>query len=334
MIELSVVIPTRNRAIYLKDAIESIFKQTLNEDLFEVLIIDNGSTDETARVVRELSAKTKRIKYFFAPEPGLHVGRHLGAKEAKGEILVYADDDILATPDWLNSVKKRFEDSDVALLGGKILPMWEGEIPSWIDLFKSEPQYGWTIGFLSLLDFGDESKLIPADYVYGCNFSIRKSVLYECGGFHPDGMPQELIRYRGDGESALSRNIMTKGYAAVYEPLAAVYHRVPPQRLTVEYFCQRAFNQGVSESFTEIRACGGLSKPVPEPEQVNSPSFIEYLKKILNRTCNRSGDDIHLKYNNLKEQFAEAYKKGKDYHRLEVERDPALLKYVLKDNYY
>ncbi len=329
---LSVIVPTRNRALFLKDALESILKQNLCKEEFEVLVVDNGSTDQTAEVVEEFIAKSNQIRYFFAPEPGLHVGRHLGAREAKGEILVYVDDDIIATSDWLEAIKNAFNNPKVALVGGKILPKWEGDVPEWINLFKHEVEYGWTIGYVSLLDFGNVPREIPAYYVYGCNFSIRKSVLFECGGFHPDSMPQELIQYRGDGESALSLTIMGKGYKSFYEPKASVYHRIPPERLTLDYFCRRAFNQGVSDSYTEIRRKHGLDNVFPRNSE--KASLLSRRLEKLSRLFMHWKTKIVPEQHPVKKQIIRAYEKGKSYHRKQVAKDPKLLEYVLKENYF
>jgi hypothetical protein len=106
---------------------------------------------------------------------------------------------------------------------------------------------------LSILDFGETVKEIPPEYRWGCNFSVRKRIVLEAGGFHPDGFPQEMIQYRGDGETAVSKYIHGKGYKAIYNPKASVYHFVPQNRMTQDYFCKRAFNQGISDSFAEMR---------------------------------------------------------------------------------
>ena len=75
---LSVIIPTRNRADFLQLALQSLQSQTLPADLFEVLVIDNGSTDNTEQIVASLQQQLGNVRYFFDPTPGLHVGRHLG----------------------------------------------------------------------------------------------------------------------------------------------------------------------------------------------------------------------------------------------------------------
>ncbi|MDR4508955.1 MAG: glycosyltransferase [Candidatus Brocadiaceae bacterium] len=328
---VSVIIPTRNRAKCLKVAIESISGQSLDSSEYEIIVMDNGSTDDTARIVNEINVKSPHIRYYIAPEPGLHVGRHLGARMARGDILAYVDDDIIATPDWLLAIRDAFKDPGVAMVGGKILPKWEGDVPDWVDLFKVETEGGWTNGYLSLLDLGDTTKNISALYVYGCNFSIRKPVLFECEGFHPDGMPHERIQYRGDGETALSRAVMKKKYKTIYEPRATVYHLVPPERLTIEYFCLRAFNQGVSDSYAEIRRKYELQK-INDIFSDRALTLWDNLRKQIRPIMfwrHRRGDQLHT----VKRKAAMAYEEGILFHRKQVKNDPELLEYIVKKTY-
>ena len=254
MIVLSVIIPTRNRASYLQQALASITKQSYPMDFFEVIVIDNGSTDNTRQVVESFQHQLRNIRYFYDSTPGLHVGRHLGMKMAKAEILVYADDDIEAFPTWLEAIAESFKNQDVVLVGGKNLPKFECDPPAWImKMWRKNKDGNRVLSYLSILDLGDQIKEIHPYYVFGCNFSIRKDILLNSGGFHPDSMPQELIKYRGDGETHVSAFIKRKRLKTLYHPRASVFHMVPQNRLTETYFCKRAYLQGISDSYTQVR---------------------------------------------------------------------------------
>ena len=333
MIEISVIISTKNRALYLENAVESIISQGLKTDLYEIIVVDNGSSDNTKKVVETLNKKFgERIRYLYATIPGLHVARHAGAKIAIGKILTFTDDDIIAAKGWLEGILKSFCDSNVALVGGKVLPKWEGEVPQWINAFKKKIEFGWTIGYLSLLDFGNAPKEIPGKFVFGCNFSIRKGVLLECGGFHPDGMPEELIQYRGDGETALAKAVQARGYKIMYEPKAAIYHRIPPERLTTEYFCHRAFSQGVSESYTEIRHQHGLDK-LSLSSSVPRRTLIARVKKIGMKVFPKKRSS-HNALHPIRQQVAKAREAGKSFHKSQVDQDPKILEHVLQKTYF
>lgn len=192
---------------------------------------------------------------MYAPEPGLHTGRHAGMEAAKGEILVFADDDIEALPTWLKSIKKCFSDPLVAMVGGNNYPMFLQNPPKWIlNLWKRHNFSGYrAIPALSVVEFCKASIEISPYWVWGCNFAIRKDVLLAAGGFHPDGMPEDLIRFRGDGETHVSRFVAESNMKCVFHPGASVYHKIPASRMTYQYFFQRGFNQGVSDSYTDLR---------------------------------------------------------------------------------
>lgn len=252
---ISVVIPSRNRAELLASALESLTRQTLSIDKFEVLVIDNGSTDNTAATVKLFSEKLPSLRYFYEPEPGLHSGRHLGMLEARGEILVFGDDDIEALPTWLASIESAFSEPDVAMVGGNNLPMFLNSPPLWLKNMweRSSVLNGRALPWLSIIELKGLKREFSPYLVWGCNFSIRKATLLAAGGFHPDGMPKELIRFRGDGETHVSRFVAESDMKCLFHPGASVYHKVTPERMTIEYFRQRGFNQGVSDSYTTLR---------------------------------------------------------------------------------
>ena len=312
---VSVVIPTLNRCKALSYLLDSIAKQTIEPNLFEVIAVDNGSVDSTIDVLDSFVKIMPNIRYYHDPSPGLHVGRHKGLKEAKTDILVYVDDDSLPTPSWLEGVLDSFIDERVVLVGGKVLPKFEAPPPFWLqDMWKDNHPEGKVLGYLSIMDFRDQIKEIDPHYVFGCNFAIRKSILLEAGGFHPDGMPDKLIRFRGDGETYVSNFIQKMGYKALYNPKASVFHCIPKERMTVKYFCKRAFNQGISDSYTDIRT--GRKRSA---KHFLMRKFKYYILKGMGRKIQA---DINKSYWN-----------GYQYHQKEVESDPSLLNWVLKTDY-
>ncbi len=340
MVILSVIVSTRNRGEYLKDTLVSIKNQEFPEEQYEILLIDNGSTDNTKEIVKTLNdSGGKKIAYFYEEKPGLHHARHRGAKESKGEILVYTDDDIIAERRWLCEVLNSFQKEEIALVGGKILPQWEAPVPDWIDLFWETGDEGRYLVALSLLDLGDKPKIIPPRYVWGCNFALRKVILYECGGFHPDALPEELICYRGDGESGLTESVFRRGYKIFYNPLAVVYHRIPPERMTIEYFCKRAFNQGISDSYTAIRnrLLSG-NKRLPKKKEGFAAAGIKMVisrfKEIISQRNIRQMQNRVSEYAVIKDLVEKSWRKGVKYHRLCLRRKKELLSYVMKKDYF
>lgn len=257
--QLSVIIPTRNHADLLERTLASLSRQQYPSERFEIIVIDNGSADRTPAVCESWAARFPHFSCVFESEPGLHVGRNLGMKLAEADILVYTDDDIQAEPSWLASIAQAFEDPEVALVGGNNLPDYESPSPPWLEGMKRQVPLGWALPALSLLDFGSEPSDIDPGYVWGCNYSIRKSLLMEIGGFHPDGMPTELLHLRGDGESYVSSEVLRRGKRVWFSPGATIRHFVPASRMTASYLRHRGFRQGVSKTYAVIRKSQGLT---------------------------------------------------------------------------
>lgn len=330
MILLSVIIPTRNRAEMLIDTLKSIYNQTIDQSLFEVIVCDNNSTDTTIEAAHSFANKFGNFKYIKTLDPGLHVGRNKGFQEAKGDILVYVDDDIEAFPEWLYTINEVFKDKDVVLVGGKNLPKWEVEPPDWaIEMWKPDKEGNRMLGSFSIIDLGNQIKEINPSYVFGCNFSVRKNVIKETQGFHPDGMPQEIIEYRGDGESAVSAYINQQGYKTIYHPKASVYHFVSKERLTLNYLRKRSFNQGVSDSYTIIRN----PKYPSYKKKINVKSILKKILLRLLRFFKNDPKESITKVNIYQKAMAEGHKKGFDFHHQRVKDSPELKEWVMKNNY-
>jgi hypothetical protein len=266
----------------------------------------------------------------------------------------------------LEAISKTFEDPNVVLVGGKNLPDYETEPPIWTETLWNYTPWGKSLGYYSVLDFGDEIKEISPNYVWGCNFSIRKNILMDFGGFHPDSMPRNLIRYRGDGESAVSRLIEAKKLKTIYHPDASVYHWVSSKRMTKDYLYHRAFLQGISDSFLKIRDNSNsiLSNPTEKSDltiieaNVLRNKFQKIYDHITGRDIKREMKNLQIEIRNLqgeirtidsrlqsiqqmlntpfdeiKEITDQGYLDGYKFHQRECESDPKLLAWVLKENY-
>jgi glycosyltransferase involved in cell wall biosynthesis len=248
----SIIIPTRNRAKELLATLQSICKQTTLANA-EIIIIDNGSTDDTAQIVEDFRTQLPMV-YDYNDIPGLLTGRHRGAEISKGEILCFLDDDVELNPNFIANLLATFENNqNVQLATGPCLPHYEVGPPEWLSYFWDNTSQGKYCAWLSLLDFGDQMIEIDPNFVWGLNFSIRKNVFIELGGFHPDCIPDNLQQYQGDGETGLTIKAISKGYKAFYVPGLELKHYVPAGRLTHSYFKKRAFYQGVCNSYTDIR---------------------------------------------------------------------------------
>ncbi len=339
---LSVIIPTKDRADYLERLFQALCRQTLGKSYFEIIIIDNGSSDNTKEVIVKWQNRFENLRYFFEKSPGLHTGRHKGFREAKGNILVYADDDIEPFETWLEAIQKAFENPEIVLVGGKCLPKFESNPPQWLkQLWEPDEKGERNLSYLSLIDLGDRVKNTSPYNIFGCNFSIRKEILTKTQGFHPDSFPQQFIRYRGDGETYVSRYIEKHFLKVLYHPRASVYHWVPEKRLTKEYFCQRAFNQGISDSFTKIRQAY-LREEYPHRSIPDIIAKATTSPDAVTKFFRRKGQALLSKLKSKKQTTTQSIEKdiensywfGYKYHQDEVMGNPVLLSWVLKINYW
>jgi glycosyltransferase involved in cell wall biosynthesis len=315
---VSAIIPTRNRSAYLRKAITSVQEQHFAPADFEIIVADNGSSDETSEVIRECNENgSNEVIRVEEPRIGLHNARHAGAKAARGQLLVYTDDDVICEPDWLYEITKLYSDPAVTCVGGKIAPLYAGGAPRWAEYFP---------GFISILDNGNRVTEVGATDLYGCNLSIRRDVLFAVGGFNPDAMPSDLIRFRGDGETGLLLKLIARGHTLIYTPRAEVTHVIPKERTTIHYFRQRAFNQGISDSYTAIRNNRAVLH--------NDNGVFDLVFSALSRYAMYGRAFLtgrpHCAFCAMARRYA---LKGMRYHQAQVAHDPKLLEYVLKEDY-
>jgi glucosyl-dolichyl phosphate glucuronosyltransferase len=330
----SVIVPTLNRSTLLRNAVSSITQQTFSADQFEIIIVDNGSTDDTRRTLDELIGRHPRhkIRYVYEPEPGLLAARHRGAFEAAGELFVYVDDDVEPAPGWLSAIAAGFDDPKVQIVGGRNLPKYEIEPPAWIHGFwDSTPYGGGYCWYLSLMDLGQNKLRIKPTYVWGLNFSIRRHAFYDLGGFHPDIL-ERLQRFDGDGENGLTMPAEARGLVAIYEPAAVVYHFVPASRMTPEYFERRAFSQGIRNSYSAVRRNGGPSIALWVDVKRVTGRVIRWAKQLghagmIARREERVILEIH-------KRVAAASRAGFEYHQRIIRADPYVMEWVLRPQYW
>ncbi len=319
--DVSIIIPTRDRCDALRRTLASLQTVDFTSNQCEILVVDNGSTDQTRQVADAATrgGTEPPVRYFFEPIPGLLSGRHRGALEAKGDICYFLDDDVRVNRDSMNALGEAFRTPSVALVGGPSHPLFAVEPAAWLEEFYSETEEGRHCSWLSLFDGGSAQKEINPKYVWGLNYAIRKSVLFECGGFHPDCMPKRLQRFQGDGESGLNCKIAAAGLKTIYVPGAGVMHEVAAPRMTAEYFESRAFYEGVCDSYSQVRKSGQAPAPASAWKQAGR-SVKRFVRSFRGNAIQRRAE--------------EAYYAGFHFHQAEVSRDPALLAWVLRPDYW
>ena len=243
---VSVIIPTYNRAEMLRETVDTFLSQTYPADRWELILVDNNSTDTTWSVIEDLAGRDDRIRPLREQRKGAHFARNSGALEAKGSILYFTDDDMLADPHLLERIVEVFEaDGEVASVTGKVVPRWDTEPPAWVlEHLRNN--------LLSLNDLGEATIISDDDPgVFSCHQAVRRDVFMAAGGFNPD-TNAEL--FTGDNETGLNIKIRKLGYRFAYVGMAVTQHMIPASRMTQKYLNSRMADQGFCDSYTDYRA--------------------------------------------------------------------------------
>jgi glucosyl-dolichyl phosphate glucuronosyltransferase len=248
---ISAIICTYNRSKYLPKAIESLIKQDMDYEKYEIIVIDNNSTDNTPEIVRAYQQKHKNLRYIFEPDQGLSIARNRGAAEARGEYVAYLDDDAMADTSWLSSLEYNFHNLTPPpfCIGGKVYLDWEGETPKWF------PEQ--LLPLYTHLDHGDRALLLNERentlYLQGANMAFRREI-FEGGlnGFLSSIGRKGKSLLSGE-ETEMIKRLVSLTLPVFYVPDAVVRHIVLPERRTRKYLIKRLIADGITQPLMDIR---------------------------------------------------------------------------------
>lgn len=245
---ISVIIPTYNGLDMLQKSLPTWFEQTLPKDEYEIIVVDNRSTDDTRQYVESLLPEHKNLVYLYEPKSGATNARHAGARKAKGEYLVFADNDGLFNPECLASIIEVYQaNKDCAAVACRIDIVWDGEEPKWIKPYKY---------LLGQLNYGDDIRYDNHNrfYLNGGLMSVRKDVFERLGGFNPDLIGPYLI---GDGDLGFVNKLHAEHALIGWAPNARMQH----MQLVAKHGSKRGvalhcYNNGIADSYAKYRAQG------------------------------------------------------------------------------
>jgi len=242
---LSVAICTYNRASLLVRALDSVVAQTLPSNTLEILIVDNGSTDETRDLVAKLQRKNPAIRYTIESEPGIAQARNRALNEARGEYLAFIDDDAWADPKWLENLLAPIESvrPTPKCVVGPVSLVWDGTRPEWFPArFES---------LLCRYDMGDVPRFLEAGgYLLTTNSLFHRETLLRLGGMRTDLGHKRKALIGGEDNDVFNR-LVANGFSVYYEPNALVFHPVPKERQTRRFLLRRLFWDGASQPLIE-----------------------------------------------------------------------------------
>ena len=178
---ISIIVCTYNREIYLPKMLNSVAQQDCNKDDFELIIINNNSTDNSSEICQNFKNNNNiNVSYFLEERQGLSFARNRGIKESKGDFLVFIDDDAFLEECYINELKKYLKDTEADIgFGGRIFPYLECDLPRWMSDYLSP--------LMSIIDLGEKIKLFKGyKYPIGANMGVSKSIINRVGNFNEE----------------------------------------------------------------------------------------------------------------------------------------------------
>lgn len=252
-VKISVVVCTYNRSGYIEKCIESLIDQTLHSSSYEIIVVDNNSTDDTLELCERFK-ELENFKYFMEPNLGLSYARNRGIKESRASIVAYTDDDAIVSEVWLEALLEAFKDDEVGAAGGPIFPIYESDIPDW---FSDS-----LLPLFSCRDRGGEIfDLEPRIFFYGVNMAIRRDFLVKSGGFRVD-LGRKGKSLLSDEELVIFTEIERAGYKKRYMPKAKVDHIVPKERLTMKWLLRRFYWMGKGQAIREGESLNSIGQKI------------------------------------------------------------------------
>ena len=236
---ITVVLCTYNRDQSLRRALTSVAASVLSRSLeWEVLVVDNNSTDQTRKVVEEFRTRHPgRFRYLLEGQQGKSYALNAGIREARGHILAFTDDDVTVHPNWLQNLTAALENEECSGAGGRVIPEWNCSPPRWLSV-ESRHAFGPLVGFDPSPKPG-ELKEAPI----GANMAFRRQMFEKYGGFRTDLGPR-AAKYGTNEDSEFGDRLLSAGERLRYEPSALVYHPVPANRIEKQYFLRWWFHKG------------------------------------------------------------------------------------------
>jgi glucosyl-dolichyl phosphate glucuronosyltransferase len=280
-IRITVAIPTYNRAELLRQTLAGVTRQDFPADRCEVLVIDNNSRDDTRAAVAAFAAARPAPRHVLETRQGLDHARNRAIAEARGEIIVFADDDILVEPGWLRELTAPLladTTRRIGAVGGEVVPVFPDGLPPWIAEWHAPLAFRTEAGPLS-----------PLQTPMGANLAIPQWVFATHGPFSTalDRRGKALFS-GGDGE--MIRRLRAAGLEIWFAPAARVLHQLPASRMTFRYASRHAFDsarsrvvdrasQGGASGYLASRFLGNLCK---------APGFV--VLALLSLVVLRTGD--------------------------------------------
>lgn len=241
-IAYTVALCTHNHADRLIKTLASLKGLRLPEASCELLVVNNGSTDNSARILEQTGWRPDgfSVRVVYEPRLGLSNARNRAIAEAQGEYLIFLDDDETPHTDWLVEYERTIRNYRPDALGGRIEVLFEGTRPAWL---QDE-----LMGFIGQLSHGLEpcQLTLPNTPIFGGNFGFRREVFSSIGGFDAD-LGRRGSDNSGGEDTEIYRRLVDAGKCVRWAPAAVIFHRIESPKLHKRYFLDLHYRQGRME---------------------------------------------------------------------------------------
>jgi glycosyltransferase involved in cell wall biosynthesis len=261
----TVLICTHNRRDYLADTL-AVLSEVRTAQSWEVIVVDNNSTDGTRDLVRAAAATFPvDLRYVFEETLGKYAALNTGIRAARGEIIAATDDDARVDPLWLDRAAAALEQYRCDFVGGPVTPLWEGPPPDWLDATRPLVQK-----VIAILDYGDAGREfgVGIGWPLGVNVAYRREVFQRVGFFDP-ALGRKAGTLRSQSQREWHLRARAAGIRGFYTPDMRVQHRVVTTRLKRGYFRWWYYWHGISRGTLYYRR--GFDIEEPERMQYDRP---------------------------------------------------------------
>jgi glycosyltransferase involved in cell wall biosynthesis len=237
--DVSVVISTRDRAQSLDRTLTDLQRQHMSEAI-EVIVVNNGSTDETESILAQSRSPLQMIS-LYESTPGKSRALNTALTHVHGELIIFTDDDVSVEPNWATELRRAAQTYlDASIFCGPIIPIYPPGTPEWL---KTHPLNS---GFFGRFEKPLPEGQLPSDIIpFGANFAVRKSVLNHATFRLDLGPSLEHGELLGEDTDFVTQLRKAKNQC-VYVPSAPVLHHIRPEQISVEWLVHRAFSLGKS----------------------------------------------------------------------------------------
>lgn len=243
MIRISLIIATHNRSQPLIEALGSVVRQDLPPGEWECVVVNNNSADDTEARFAAFAAQHPglNLRMVFEPNPGLSHARNRGLRETAAPLIAVIDDDERINAGFLRAYASFFDACPEAVAaGGRIIAEYPEGCPDWMSRYTEQP-------IANPMDFGPKVRPFPAGRIPGGgNMAFRRTVVAKYGDFDP-ALGRVNGRLTGGEDNDFFERLTRGGETLWYVPDAVMWHIIPPQKLTLDYFRRLCRNVGASQ---------------------------------------------------------------------------------------